>query len=506
MYAVQTNIEHLYHKILPQLTNEIAQLGKVIKSLNSTIGQQSNKIKDIENEIDLLEVDSDGLSHLAQRFNEINSQLGELYGHVYQINNNIDAISRYYDERCNDNQIAIDNLSTSVNTKIDQLSRDVDNKVEQTSFEDVWTTVNTKADQTFVDDLVTMVSTKAELSVVNDLIMTVNDKANQTRVENLSSTVDSLSATVNNKVNYTDFEELTLTVANKAEQSVIDELTTAVENKVEQSDFNSLHSNFGSFQDSINSSIGEINTISASLASLEQSHNNLTTTVNNKADRNEIESLRTAVNEISIVQEQRNRICQIFPTPKEECYGYYDDSTGEFVCKNSNDGNIKKAEILCITSVRKNNGLWKSYCESLNNLTEDETPMLKTLIFAGDDFVMNDIIYYAAASIPRYIETLTEIHVNIRFGKTAAYSSDIGMFYSLLCLRSALEAQSQGYQKIKVFIHKYAGSLGANGQDRYFSNLKTLFWLQSANTIEEITSTTTSQYHGVEWSFEVVNH
>jgi hypothetical protein len=394
MYAVQTNIEHLYHKILPQLTNEIAQLGKVIKSLNSTIGQQSNKIKDIENEIDLLEVDSDGLSHLAQRFESIDYQFKDLNATIANLNDTINV------------------LANNVSAKLDA--------------------------DTYIEHINTTNNLINEIGDVNSRLISLS-----TGFDNHNSAISQQFVEVNNRID------------SKAEQTVVDQLSTDIINK---------------------------------------------------ADKSETESLRSAMNEVSIVQEQRNRMLQIFPTPKEECYGYYDDSTGEFVCKNSDDGNIKKAEILCITSVRKNNGLWKSYCESLNNLTEDETPMLRTLIFAGDDFVMNDIIYYAAASIPRYIETLTEIHVNIRFGKTAAYSTDIGMFYDLLCLRSALEAQSQGYQKIKVFIHKYAGSLSATIQDRYFSNLKTLFWLQSASTIEEITSSTTSQYHGVEWSFEVVNH
>ena len=119
---------------------------------------------------------------------------------------------------------------------------------------------------------------------------------------------------------------------------------------------------------------------------------------------------------------------------------------------------------------------------------------------------MNDIIYYSVAGISKYLANLAEIHVNIRFGKTGVMSTDIGGFYDMLNLRSAMEAQTLGYQKIKVFIHKYAGALNMSVQDMYFGNLTDLFYLQGVDTIEEITSETTSQYHGVEWSYEVINH
>ena len=201
----------------------------------------------------------------------------------------------------------------------------------------------------------------------------------------------------------------------------------------------------------------------------------LTTTVNNKANKSEVLELPDDL----VVTEQKNRMLQIFPTPKEECYGYYDADNNDFVYGTVADTtNLKNAEIICITSVKNSNGLWKKYCDALDTLTDEETPELKKIVFAGDDFVMNDIIYYSVAGISKYLANLTEIHVNIRFGKTGVMSTDIGGFYDMLNLRTAMEAQTLGYQKIKVFIHKYAGALNMSVQDMYFSNLTDLFYLQ----------------------------
>ena len=434
-------------------------------------------------------------------------------------------------------QTSLTELSSLVDTKanqssLDELSTLVNSKADKTTLESLNTTVESKADQTSLTELSTLINSKADQTSLTELSALIDTKADKTSLTTLETNVTGRLTTLENNSGKCLDEQLTVTPLQGASQELLDKINEVSPEANRTDTIEARTAIIAAYENAalvrseneliIKPKITALRTdvdAKASQADLEALTttvdtkasqtivNNLTTKVDNKADKSKVELIEESITNIPS-EKQLNRMLQIFPTPTVEYYGYYDSENNDFVYATKNDDlvNLKNAEILCITGVRSYGGLWSKYCDELSNLTDEETPALKKIVFAGDDFVMNDIIYYRAATIPKYLANLTEIHVNIRLGKTGVMSSDIGNFYDMLYLRTAMEAQTQGYQKIKVFIHKYAGALNMSVQDMYFSNLTDLFYLQGVDTIEEITSETTSQYHGVEWSYEVVNH